>query len=123
MILPAAANPGSVPAKEERTWAMFIHLSALAGHLFPFAHIIAPLIIWQIRKDTSAFVDAHGREAVNAQITFTIYFAIAFVLCFVLIGIPIIAGLYLGNLILIILAAIAGNDGRMFRYPLILRLV
>ena len=66
---------------EDRTWAMAVHLSAFAGHIFPFAHIFVPLVIWLIRRDTSAFVNDQGREAVNAQITFTIYFAVSVVTC------------------------------------------
>ncbi len=88
-----------------------------------FAGIIAPLIVWLVRKETSAFVDAQGKEAVNAQISVTIYALIAIPLCFIIIGIPILAGLYIGNFILVIVAAIAAYEGRPYRYPLILRFV
>ena len=115
---------GSVLVRpEDRTWGMVVHLSAFAGHIFPFAHIIAPLVIWLIRRDTSAFVNDQGREAVNAQISITIYAAVAGVLCFVLIGIPMLGALYVANIVLIIVAAIAAHDGKTYRYPFILRLV
>ena len=120
--LPAPLT-GSVPTQDERTWAMVAHLSAFAGHLFPFAHIIAPLVVWLIKKDTSAFVDQQGKEAINAQITFTIYAFVAGVLCFVLIGVPLLIALYLANVVFVILAAIGAYDGRPYRYPLVLRLV
>ena len=109
--------------KEERTWAMAAHLSAFAGHLFPFAHILAPLVVWLVKKDSSSFVDEQGKEAVNAQISVTIYGAVAVALCFVLIGIPLLAGLYIANFVLVIVAASAANEGRAYRYPWILRLV
>ena len=112
-----------VVRSEDRTWALVAHLSAFAGHLFPFAHVIAPLVIWLVRRDTSAFVDDQGKEAVNSQITFTIYFAVAGVLCFVLIGIPLLIGLYLANFVFVIVAAMAAYDGKTYRYPFILRLV
>lgn len=115
--------PGSVVSSEDRTWGMVVHLSAFAGHLFPFAHIIAPLVVWLVRRDQSAFVNDQGKESVNAQISLTIYMAVAGVLCFVLIGIPLLAGLYLANLILVIVAGIAAYEGKTYRYPLILRLV
>lgn len=121
LIDPASSSP--VLRSEDRSWAMAVHLSAFAGHVFPFAHIIAPLVIWLLRRDTSAFVDDQGKESVNAQITFTIYFAVAVALCFVLIGIPLLAGLYLANLILVIMASIAAHEGKVYRYPYILRLV
>jgi uncharacterized Tic20 family protein len=112
-----------VLSNDDRNWAMAVHLSAFAGHLFPFAHIIAPLVIWLLRRDTSAFVDDQGKESVNAQITFTIYAAIAVVLFFVVIGFPLFAGLYIANFVLVIIAAIAAHDGKVYRYPFILRLV
>ena len=116
-VLPATLT------KDERNWAMIAHLSAFAGHIFPFAHIIAPLVVWLLRRDTSAYVDDQGKEAVNAQISVTIYAAAGALLCFVLIGLPILLGLYVANIILIILAAIAASEGRVYRYPFILRLI
>ena len=37
--------------KDENMWAMFCHLSALVGFVIPFGNIIAPLIIWTLKKD------------------------------------------------------------------------
>ncbi len=44
-------------------------------------------------------------------------------LCFVLIGIPLLAGLYIANVVFVIVAAMRANDGLPYRYPYILRLV
>lgn len=117
-------SPNITPLRaEERTWALAAHLSALIGHLFPFAHIIAPLVIWLLKRDTSAFVDDQGKEAVNAQISVTIYGFVAGVLCVVLIGFPLLIGLWIADLVLVIIAAVAANEGRAYRYPFILRLI
>ena len=121
-FLPTAALPPAL-TREDRTWGMAVHLSAFAGHIFPFAHIIAPLVIWLLKKETSAFVDDQGKEAVNAQISATLYGIGAVILCFVLIGFPLVAGLYVANFVLVIVAAIAANEGKAYRYPFILRLV
>ena len=102
---------------------MVAHLSAFAGHIFPFAHIIAPLVVWLLKKDTSAFIDVEGKEAVNAQITFSLYFGIAIALCFVLIGIPLLGLLYIANFILVIIAGVSAYDGKAYRYPFIIRFV
>ena len=40
------------PSKDERTWAMLSHFSALCMFIFPFGNILAPLIIWLIKKQT-----------------------------------------------------------------------
>lgn len=55
--------------EEDRTWGMICHLSGFAGYVVPLGQIVAPLIIWLIRRDKSAFVDNQGKEALNAQIS------------------------------------------------------
>ncbi|MEI6350562.1 MAG: DUF4870 domain-containing protein [Verrucomicrobiota bacterium] len=124
---PPAGTPeysATLPTKEERTWAMAAHLSALAFHLFPLGgHIIGPLVIWLIKRDSSDYIDDQGKEALNAQISFTIYSAIAAVFVIILVGFAFLFALWLADIILIIVAAIAANEGRRYRYPMIFRLV
>ena len=68
---PGRSYADAEPASDERTWAMFCHLSGFLGYfvVVPFASIIGPLVVWLLKKDASAFVDAHGKEAINFQIT------------------------------------------------------
>lgn len=113
----------SPASKEDRTWATLAHLSAYAGHFFPFGHILAPLAIWLFKRDTSAFVDDQAKEALNAQISVTIYAIVAGVLCFVLIGFVLLAALWVADLVFVIRAALVASEGRAYRYPCILRLV
>lgn len=115
----------NMPTQDERNMAMFCHLGAFAGFIIPipFAGIIVPLIIWQIKKDQSAYIDMHGKESVNFQITMAIAFLISFVLVFVLIGIPLLIGLAIFDLIIVIIAAIKANEGTEYRYPFSLRLI
>ena len=61
----------------ENTNAFLIHISAFAGYLFPFGSIILPLIVWQTLKDRSAFLDDQGKEAVNFNISYSLYLVIA----------------------------------------------
>ena len=111
------------PNSEERTFAMAAHLAAFAGHLFPFAHIIAPIVVWMMKRDASAFVNDQGKESVNAQITLTIYMVICIPFCFLLIGFLMLFVVWLAGVILVIMAAMAAYEGRAYRYPMILRLV
>jgi uncharacterized Tic20 family protein len=122
-IPPVPPSLPPAPDKEERTWALAAHLSAFAGHLIPFGHILGPLIIWLIKRDSSEFVEDQAREALNAQISVTIYGAIAVLLIFVLIGFPLLFALWLADIVLVIVAAVRANDGFRYRYPLIFRLV
>jgi uncharacterized Tic20 family protein len=57
----------------ENTNAFLIHISAFAGFMFPFGNIITPLIAWQTLKDRSPFLDEQGKEAVNFNISYTLY--------------------------------------------------
>jgi len=102
---------------------MAAHLSAFAGHFIPFGHIIGPLVVWLAKRDTSEFVEDQAREALNAQISFTIYAAVAAVFILILVGFALLFAIWLADLILIIVAAVSANDGNRYRYPFILRIV
>jgi len=113
----------ATPSQEEKNFAMFCHLSAFAGYLIPFGSIIAPLIIWLLKKDESEYVDYHGKESLNFQITMLIAFIISFFLIFIIIGIPMLIVLVVFQLIVVIIAGIKSNEGVYFRYPFCLRLI
>lgn len=108
--------------REACTLAMACHLLSLC--LFtgiPFGNIIAPLILWLIKKDEHSFVDEQGKEVINFQITMTILGVICFLLTFVLIGFLLAPILLLVNLIWMIMAAVATNRGEHYRYPFSIR--
>jgi uncharacterized Tic20 family protein len=111
------------PTKDERTWAMLCHFSAFTGLIFPFGNILAPLIIWLIKKEEMPFIENQGKEVLNFQISMTIYLLISGILCIILIGIPIVIGLVIFCFIITIVAAISANDGKPYRYPINLRLI
>lgn len=118
-----SGQPSGQPAPEERQWAMFAHLAALAGFVIPFGNLIGPLIVWQIRKDSMPFVDDQGKEALNFQITVTLAALVCLVLFLVLIGMLLLPLLGLAALVFTVIAAIKANDGEAYRYPLTLRLI
>jgi len=115
---------------ELRQWAMFCHLGGLAGFVVPFGGIIAPLILWQMKREESPFIDEQGREALNFNITivgatylltlvavFTMFFFFGFLL------IPVVFGLTIAHVVFAIIAALKANEGIAYRYPFTLRLV
>ncbi|MDX2034089.1 MAG: DUF4870 domain-containing protein [Blastocatellia bacterium] len=111
-------------SSEERNWAMAAHLSALIGYLvIPFGNIIAPLVIYLMKKDQSPFVADQARESLNFQISISLYFVIAGILVLALIGFILLPVLYLGGLILTIMAAVKASSGTAYRYPFTLRLI
>lgn len=110
--------------KQERTWAMFAHLTAFLGYTcIPLANIIAPLIIWQIKKDDMPFASEQGKECLNFQISMLIYAIISGILTLILIGFAFLVILYVMNIILTIIAAIRANEGIAYRYPATMRFI
>lgn len=110
--------------KDSRMWGALCHISALAGYVgIPFGHIIGPLVVWLIKKAEYAVVEEQGKEALNFQISMTIYGIVAVPLVFVLIGIPLLIGLIVANLVLIIIAAVKASNGESFRYPCTIRFI
>ncbi|MBU2711600.1 DUF4870 domain-containing protein [Zooshikella harenae] len=112
-----------VPSAEERNWAMACHLSAFAGLLFPFGFIIAPLIIWLLKKDTMPLVAKHGAESLNFQITFLVIYIICIVLLIVFIGLILLPIAMLVHGIFIFIASVKVSNGEDYRYPFAIRLV
>jgi uncharacterized Tic20 family protein len=113
-----------VPTSDEKSMAMLCHLlGILTGFL-------GPLILWIVKKDSSPFIDHHGREALNFQ--FTVLLAMfllvstMIVLMFILVGFllfPVIILVSIEALVLEIIACVAASNGEWHRYPFCLRLV
>jgi uncharacterized Tic20 family protein len=110
-------------SKDERTWGMFAHLSAFAFFIFPFGNILGPLVVWLIKKDDYSFVDEQGKEAINFQISMTIYGIISTLLVVVLVGIALLIALFITTFVLTIIAGIKANEGLNYRYPLVIRVI
>lgn len=112
--------------QDARMWGMFCHLAGVGG-LLPvvpvIGSIVVPLIIWQIKKDESGFVDEHGKEAVNFQISILIYAAIACIFCFACVGFALLPAVYIFDFVCLLIAALRANDGQRYRYPLCIRLI
>jgi hypothetical protein len=121
---PFSPDPHPPNRESDRLWVIACHLSGLA--LFtaiPFGQIIAPLVIWLIKKDEIPAVDYHGKEALNFQISMTIYMIVAALSIFVAVGIVLLPIVVLIDLILIIVAAVKASGGEAYRYPFTIRFV
>ncbi|MDA9339854.1 DUF4870 domain-containing protein [Polaribacter sp.] len=138
---------------DQNTNAFLIHISAFAGFVFPFGHIITPLIAWQTLKDRSPFLDEQGKEAVNFNLSYTLY---SFILTLALIplaigtfftnfnnfdtfnlnlnlnipnmsgfiGIGAVSGiLYVAGIALVIIAAIKAKEGENYNYPFTIKFI
>ncbi len=111
-------------SKQARNWGMLCHLIAFIMFLgVPLGNILGPLIVWLVKKNDHAFVDYHGKESLNFQISMTIYSVIAALLIIVLIGYLLLGLLLILNVILVIIASIKASEGELYEYPFTLRLV
>jgi uncharacterized protein len=107
-----------------RTWTALCHASALFGVFFHFpGHLLGPLIVWLAKRDDSPEIDAHGKEALNFQISMLIYNAVAAIFCLVLIGFVFLAVLWVLNVVFAIIASIQASDGKFYRYPMTIRFI
>ena len=127
--------------KNDNNTAFLIHLSAFFGYVIPFGAIVGPLVIWEINKSKSEFVNQNGKEAINFNLSYLLY---TFLLCLSVVpfiirtalsefhhldlfGI-ITAGSLIGVLaivkfVLIILAAVSANQGEVYHYPLTIKFI
>ncbi len=132
---PQVTNPYGPPAlqqpviqspyattEDDRTMAMLCHLLSI------FTGFIGPLVIWLVKKDSSRFVDHHGRESLNFQLTVLLASiclgALAFVLMFIFVGIlliPVIMAIGVLALVAEIMACLAANRGEWHRLPCTIR--
>lgn len=139
--------------KNDNSNAFLIHISAFAGYFFPLGGVIAPIVFWQVKKNESKYLDEHGKEAVNFNLSFLLY---TFILGLALIpfffgtlfrvfenidhmhnefnfgfphlfgifgGISIIGLLAIIRFTLIILASIRANNGEHYKYPFTINFV
>ena len=137
----------------QNTNAFLIHISAFAGFVFPFGQIITPLIAWQTLKNRSPFLDEQGKEAINFNLSYTLY---AFILSIALIPLffrsfftnfnsfnnfqlnldlsinnlfsimglgSISVILYLVGISLIIIAALKAKEGESYKYPFTIKFI
>jgi uncharacterized Tic20 family protein len=120
---PAPDHPLTDPqaSEWERTYAMFVHLSLLTFHVM--MPVIPALVLWLIKRDRSPFIDDHGKEAINFQISLVIYFVVGVLASMICVGLPILIATYVLGIVGMILAAIAANKGRYYRYPACIRLL
>ena len=107
-------QPNYVPTSDEKTMAILSHILTFV------APIIAPLIIYLLKKDESTYVAHHARESLNFQITLIIIVIGLFisVVGILFIWIPGIAAF-----ILVIIATIRASEGTLYKYPFSLRLI
>ena len=57
----------------QKNIATFIHLSTFSRFIIPLGNFIGPIILWVTNKEKSEFIDSHGKQAINFQISILLY--------------------------------------------------
>ncbi len=91
-----------------KTLAALTHLSALSQYFFPLGNFILPVVIWSVSRRGSEFVDDHGKQAINFQLSIFLYS-----LVLAIIAIPILLFTIFKNVPFSVIA-----DGGEFAYHL-----
>ena len=118
---PAHVDPYQL-SSDDRTMGMLVHLLAL------LTGIIGSLILWLVKKDQSRFVDFHGKESINFQLTVmlaVVVLLVAGLVTFVglFIAVPLIWAIGIAAIVLEIMACMAANRGEWHRYPMTIRFI
>ena len=108
----AVTQYGGMATSDQRTYALIMHLGSL------FVGFLLPLIMWLIKKDESPFIDDHGKQLMNWNISLMIYFVVSIVLFLVIIGFFLFLILIVLHLVFSIMGAVAANKGDSFKYPM-----
>lgn len=118
----SVSDPGT---KEAKQWAMFLHLSQLANALIPPAGLIAPIVIWQLKKADFPALDEHGKMVANWMISAFIYSVGAVLICLTVIGlvvgVPVLIAVGIALVAYPIIGGIKANNGEFWPYPLTIR--
>ena len=66
--------------ENQKQLAALIHMSTFTKYFFPFANFFVPLLLWTANKDKE-FIDAHGKQAINFQLSILVYSLAIGLLC------------------------------------------
>lgn len=105
------------PTQDEKNIALLSHVLTL------IVSFIAPLIIYLMKKDESDYVRDHAVESLNFQISITIYIFACIPLMLLIVGFFLLIGICIMALVFVIIATIKASEGKMYRYPLTIRMI
>jgi len=105
-------GPSHEISQDDRNMALLCHVLGLLASVF------GPLILWVLMKDKSSFVDFHGKQAINFQITLILLYMGSGVLMCVYIGILTGLATFAIQVIFTILPAMKAYEGERYVIPL-----
>lgn len=115
---PPSLPADPVPTQDEKNLAMIMHVLSLVGFI-----LLGPLIVWLVKKEESSFIDRQGRELLNFQLSIFIYSIVSLVLSLVCIGLVLLFVVSMTSLILTIIGLVKATEGKIYRFPLTIKML
>ena len=113
--------PMSLQTPEHKQMGLLLHLSQLLNVVIPFAGVVVPVVLWQVKKEEIPALDAHGKMVANWLISSLIYMVVSVVLTLVLVGILGIIAVGIMGVVFPIIGGIKANNGELWEYPLTIK--
>jgi len=114
---PVGGPPAGELSQDSKNLGMLCHLLGL------LTNFIGPLILWLVKKDTDAYVDEQGKEALNFQITMALAGIVSAATTIICVGFILGIITVIANVVLSIMACVAASKGEHYRYPVSIRLI
>jgi uncharacterized Tic20 family protein len=118
---PPPYGPQGITAADDATWA----LAAYVGQLI--IGVVAPLIVFLVRKDRSPFVRFHGAQALNAALSYIAVFIGSFALVLIsvaakapvglIVAFPVMIIFAIVHFVYLIIGAVKAGRREMYRLP------
>ena len=109
-----------VIAPEDRTLAALTHLSGLAGYVIPLGGVLAPILVWILKRDHPK-ISAIAKQALLLNVIAFVAVGCSAMLWITVILIPLVILFWLAlaavAIVLPIVGAVKAADGKYYRYP------
>ncbi|QSQ25464.1 DUF4870 domain-containing protein [Pyxidicoccus parkwayensis] len=112
-----------MPTQDEKTMALLAHIGTVLANLVVGFGFLVPLILMLTKGKESSFIREHSVESLNFQITCIIGFVIGGITSCLGVGLVVIAVVWVASVVFAIIAGLKANEGRLYKYPVAIRLV
>lgn len=121
---PRGRHVDAAATASDRTYAVFMHLMLPIATFTVLPIVLGPLVMWLIRKNESPFINDHGKEALNFNISVLIYIILSALLVPLCgIGFFAMGAVWVLAFVFSIIAAISANHAEFYRYPACIRII
>lgn len=85
--------------------------------------VLPPLALLLVKGKESDYIKAQSQEALNFQLSLSLYWGLTLMLMFVLVGFLLVLPLAFFEIVCVVVAVVKVTDGKSFRYPLTIRFI